>query len=271
MNYKTTRSIQNNRTTALTIFLMGLLITSSLSASSIKQKPSITEILKQIDAQQTIEKDVTAKVAILQQDIEQGIKQMESIYFAKNSTDKFLIVMTAPESEKGNGYLKSDEHFWMYRRNTRTFQHISRDESIAGSDANTSDFETPKYELQYKGKKDANDNDIIQIINLGNIPAYKIDVVSDLPNVAYPNLTIWVRQDNLLPLKIQNKSYSNSLISTQYFLKYSKINDKFIAIKQMVMDNFEKGNKTVWEITDITFRPIDDHIFTKAYLENLSN
>jgi len=179
--------------------------------------------------------------------------------------------MTAPESEKGNGYLKADDHFWMYRRNTRTFQHISRDESIAGSDANTSDFETPKYELQYKGKKDSDNEDIIQTVNLGKIPAYKIDVSSDLPNVAYPNLTIWVRQDNLLPLKIQNKSYSNSLISTQYFLKYSKINDKFIAIKQMVIDNFEKGNKTVWEITDITFSPIDNHIFTKAYLENLSN
>ncbi len=43
-----------------------------------------------------------------------------------------LIVMSAPEAEKGNGYLRMGDNLWMYRRNTRTFQHINRDESIGG-------------------------------------------------------------------------------------------------------------------------------------------
>jgi hypothetical protein len=59
-------------------------------------------------------------------------------------------------------------------------------------------------------------------------------------------------------------------MNTQYYLKYSEINKKFIPVKQMVIDEFEKGNKTVWEISDISFKPLNPDIFGKAYLENLS-
>ena len=41
-------------------------------------------------------------------------------------------------------------------------------------------------------------------------------------------------------------------------------------MKQLFIDEFEKGNKTIVEISDIVPGKLDDKIFTKAYLENLS-
>jgi hypothetical protein len=38
----------------------------------------------------------------------------------------------------------------------------------------------------------------------------------------------------------------------------------------MFIDEFEKGNKTKVEISGISTEKVDDKIFTKAYLENLS-
>jgi len=38
----------------------------------------------------------------------------------------------------------------------------------------------------------------------------------------------------------------------------------------MFVDEFEKGNKTQVKITGIVMDKLDDRIFTKAYLENLS-
>jgi hypothetical protein len=182
----------------------------------------------------------------------------------------FLIVMTKPESEKGNGYLKVKDNFWMYRRNTRTFQHINRDESIAGSDANAGDFENPKYQEHYTGIKDDRGKDIIKEEILGKIPVYQVEIRAVVPDVDYPKKILWVRQDNYLPLKEQSYSLSGTLMYTQYFLQYSKVNNKFIPIKQLVVDEFEKGNKTLWEIQNISFHPLEDRVFTKSYLENLS-
>jgi hypothetical protein len=43
-----------------------------------------------------------------------------------------------------------------------------------------------------------------------------------------------------------------------------------VAIKQIIVDEFEKGNKTIMEISNISTDKISDDVFTKAFLENLS-
>ncbi len=241
-----------------------------MMASQVFCDVSGVTILKTVDSIRKLDEDVTAKVSIIVQDKQQGTRTLESVYFAKDTNDLFLIVMTKPETEKGNGYLKSGKNFWMYRRNTRSFQHIARNESIAGTDANAGDFETPKYVEQYKVTTSKNGKEIILEELLGKVPVYRLEIVSSLPDVDYPKKVIWVRRDNFLPLKEESYSVSGTLMNTQYYLKYSEINKKFIPVKQMVVDEFEKGNKTVWEISDISFKPLDPDIFGKAYLENLS-
>jgi hypothetical protein len=41
-------------------------------------------------------------------------------------------------------------------------------------------------------------------------------------------------------------------------------------VDQLFVDEFEKGNKTKVQISGIAMDKLDDRIFTKAYLENLS-
>jgi hypothetical protein len=45
---------------------------------------------------------------------------------------------------------------------------------------------------------------------------------------------------------------------------------KFVAVEQMFIDEFEKGNRTRLALADIATRKLSDDLFTKAYLENLS-
>jgi hypothetical protein len=178
--------------------------------------------------------------------------------------------MTAPENEKGNGYLRVGDNFWMYRINTRTFQHINRDESIGGSDAHSSDFETRKLTELYGPVLDANGGEIITEEMLGQIPVNKFEVKAKVNDVDYPKKIYWTRRDNNLALKEESYSLSGTLMQTAYFLKFTIIDGRYIPVKQMFMDEFEKGNKTVVDISDIHTGKLDDSIFTKAYLENLS-
>lgn len=232
--------------------------------------PAISELLEKMEFNMEMTTDVRARVVLTQQKSSQGTKVIEMLYYRRDSDDSFMIVMSAPENEKGNGYLRVDDNFWMYRRNTRTFQHINRDENIGGTDAQGDDFEKRKLTELYEGSKDASGKDVISETLLGKIPVYQFDVTAKVNDVDYPKKTYWVRRDNFLPLKEQAFSLSGTLMQTAYYRKYTVVNERFVAIEHLYIDEFEKGNKTLVEISGIITDKIDDAVFTKAYLENLS-
>jgi len=232
--------------------------------------PSVTAILQAIDKNQQMGNDIKARVHLTQKKVDQGTKITEMDYYRRDSDNSFLIVLTAPEAEKGNGYLRIDDNFWLYRKNTRTFQHVNRDESIGGSDASGEDFETRNLTELYKPSTDKEGNEIISEEKLGKIPVYKIEVVAKISDVSYPKKYYWVQKDNFLPLKEQGFSGSGTLMNTIYYLNYTEIEERFIPVKQLYIDEFEEGNKTIVKISGISLEKLDDVIFTKAYLENVS-
>ncbi|MFC1617357.1 outer membrane lipoprotein-sorting protein [Candidatus Margulisiibacteriota bacterium] len=230
----------------------------------------VQKILETVDQIQTLNSDATAKVDIIQKSTDQGTKKLEMLWYKKDSIDGMLIAMLNPSVERGNGYLKVGKNMWMYRKNTRTFQHVGRDESIGGTEAQMGDFERSNYADLYEAEKDEKGKEKISEDQLGKISAYKIYLQAVVTDVDYPKQIIWVRKDNNLPLKIQGFSLSGNLMQTTYLLKYIKVKEKYVVTKGLVIDEFEKGNKAVWEVSNISFNPIAKKIFTKAYLENLS-
>lgn len=250
----------------VTILVLSLFIVSG----SVFAAPGVNQILAEIDQIMDLNSDGTAKVKITQQKAGEGVKVYESIYYLRDKDDAFLIIMTAPEVEKGNGYLKQDDNFWMYRRNTRTFQHINRDESIAGTNAKGGDFENKKLTELYKPALDEAGEEIITETMLGKIPVYQFELTAKTEDVTFPQVIFWVRKDNYLPLKTEGYSLSGTLMESAYYLKYTRIDGKYMWVKAMFVDEFEKGNKAVVEIENISLQKIDDYVFTKSYLENLS-
>jgi len=250
----------------ITVLVCSLFIVSGF----IYAAPGVNDLLAEIDEMMDLESDGTAKVKITQQKAGEGVKVYEAIYYLRDRDDAFLIIMTAPEVEKGNGYLKQDDNFWMYRRNTRTFQHINRDESIAGTNAKGGDFENKKLTELYKPTLNEAGEEIITETMIGKVPVYQFELTAKTEDVTYPKVIFWVRQDNYLPLKTEGYSLSGTLMESAYYLKYTRIGGKYMWVKAMFVDEFEKGNKAVVEIQNISLQKIEDHVFTKTYLENLS-
>ena len=241
-----------------------------LNGTDILAEPPVVTLMKKIEDLQEMSTDIRARVDLTQTKTEQGTKKIEMLYYRRDSDDSFMIVMIAPEIEKGNGYLRVGNNFWMYRMNTRTFQHINRDESIGGSDAKADDFETRKLTELYLPAKDAGGREIISPEKLGSIPVYRFELIAKVNDVDYPKKTYWVRQDNGLPLKEQSFSSTGTLMQTAYFMNYTIIEGRYVPVKQLFIDEFEKGNKTLVEISGISTARLDDTLFTKTYLENLS-
>jgi hypothetical protein len=105
---------------------------------------------------------------------------------------------------------------------------------------------------------------------LGKVPVYRVVMKAKVTDVDYPKKIWWVQRDNALLLKEESYSSSGTLMQTSYYPKYTQIDGVPIWVRMMVIDEFEKGNKTIVDLSGISTQKLDDAIFTKAYLENLN-
>lgn len=253
-------------------FVFSLVLVLSMGSADLWAAPTAMEIMKKMEEMEDIGIDITVKVKITQQKADQGAKVFESIYYRRDNDDAFLIVMTAPDNEKGNGYLRVGDNMWMYRRNTRTFQIMKRDQSIAGTDAKAGDLESRKFTELYEPAVDDQGNELLAEETLGKakIPVYRLEVLGKVKDVEYPKVIYWVRQDNYLTMKQEQYSLSGTLMETSYFPKWTQVEGRYIPLQMIFVDEFEEGNKSLLELSGISLQPIDNDVFTKAYLENLS-
>jgi hypothetical protein len=250
----------------------GMILLMLVSAAGLWATPSIQEIIDFVDQNYQIRSDMTAQARITTKDPEQGIKVIESVLYRRDRDDAFLIVLAAPETDRGNGYLRLGDNMWLYRRTTRTFTHIGRDEKIGGSNATAGDIETRKFRELYKPSVDPSGKEILSAETIGGakIPVYKLEVVAQVNDVKYPKLVMWVTRDKYLELKRESYSLSGTLMETDLYANYKEVEGRYVPLLQKFTDEVEKGRTSLLEITGISFSKVDDYKFDKSYLESLS-
>ncbi len=234
------------------------------------EDPTGMDILKAVERNESMSQDVQAKVSLTQNRSGQGVKVLSMEYFRRDKDKSFVIAMTAPESDRGNGYLRQGDHFWMYRRNTRTFQHINRDESIGGSDAKGSDFESRPLTEMFAPSKDAQGRELLRPDTVGGLPCWRLEVRAIVSDVDYPRKTMWVRRSDLLPAKEQSYSSGGTLMQSAYFAKYQPVAGRMLAMRMVFVDEVEKGNRSLVDLAEVKVGPVDPSVFTKAWLESRS-
>jgi hypothetical protein len=234
--------------------------------------PTVQQVIDYIDTNYDVRSDVTAQAKITTRDPDQGTKIIQSVYYRRDRDDSFLIVMADPETERGNGYLRVGDNMWLYRRTTRTFTHIGRDEKIGGSNASAGDFETRKFKDLYKPAVDAAGKESISEETIGGakIPVYKVEVTAKVNDVKFPKLVMWVTRDKFLELKRESYGLSGTLMETDLFTNYKEIEGRYIPLLQKFTDEVEKGKTSLLEISGVSFAKVDDYKFDKSYLESLS-
>ena len=262
-----------SKTFSLALRLVMLVVMIAAGQAAFAQStPTIQDIIDYADKRYELRSDMTAQARITTKDTEQGTKVIESVLYRRDRDDAMLIVMSSPETERGNVYLRVGDNMWMFKRNTRTFTHIGRDEKIGGSNTTAGDMETRKFKELYKPSTDENGKDKITAETIGKtkIPVYKIEVMAKVNDVKYPKLVMWVTQDKYLELKRESYSLSGTLMETDYFTNYKEIDGRYVPLLQKFIDEIDKGSVSVLQITGISFDKVEDYKFDKKYLESLS-
>ena len=247
--------------------LFGLICATLVSVSVDGWSVTVMDILKVMDERGSMDSDFKARAKMTQQK-GTSIKTTEATIYRRDRDGAFLIVLTSPAEDAGNGYLRMGNQFWMYRKNTRSFSMVSRDENINGTDVKGGDVERKKLVDMFKPAIDATGKEILSEEKLGAIAVYKFKIVAKVNDVTYPMQILWVRKDNYLPLKIESYSMGGDLMRTDLMLKYQQIGNKYLLVQGIFTDEYTKDRKTVMNMSDIELAPLADYYFTQSYFES---
>jgi outer membrane lipoprotein-sorting protein len=224
-----------------------------------------TAILKEIDSYSLLSgMDFSASLSMIKEDPAEGTNKTSVILFRNDDDDKFLLLIKEPEVKKGQGYLNIDDNLWFYDPGSRKFSHTTMNDQFDNSEANNSDFRSRSYSDDYTVAS-------VEESMLGKYAVYILNLEAVNDEVTYPSEKFFVTVDGHLLLKSEDYSKSGRLMRSSYYQKYQKISDKYIATTMIFVDELIEGKKTTISMSDLSTKDLPDTVFTKAFVERVSN
>ena len=221
-------------------------------------------ILARIDNLMTFENsDFSSVMTFVSEDPEDGVERQVVRQYRRDAADQFLLLISEPALQRGQGYLRDADNLWFYDPESRKFSHTSLKEAFGGTDARNSDF----------GETSLTEDYSVRAVSegmLGRFAVYILDLEATSSEVTYPFRKIWVTRDNYLMLKTEDYSLTERLLRTSYFPSYARAGDNVVPTQMIFVDELVEGRKTQIEMTDISVAAVPDSVFTKSYVERAS-
>ena len=209
--------------------------------------------------------DYSATISLV---IEKPGRPKENLQYkilVRTDKDLMTIVQLFPESDKGKGYLREGDNIWAYDPISRKFTHTSIKEALGDSDVKIDDVN--------RSDDHWRENYKVTELKDGTLGKYEVTIVTleaTTNTPSYVKSRYYIRKDIPLILKQEDFSGSGRLMRTILVPKYTKVPAGYVSTQALVRDELNKGEQTQQVISDLTFAPIPDKVFTKAYLEQLN-
>lgn len=230
----------------------------------------LVSMLRTIDDRQQNSGDFTALALIDQK--EQGKSDLlyQALIYRRDETDKLAILFAKPQSEAGKGYLRVDNNLFFYDPAVGKWERRTERERIGGTGSNRADFDQSRLAEEY-------DPSFIEVGKLGNYAVNHIALAAKPGvDVAYATVQLWLDQATGNILKRQDFAVSGKLVRTTYYPQWNKLwseskqADVYFPKEIHIFDELQAGNSTTIAMQEVALKPLDDAIFTKAYLESKS-
>ncbi len=205
----------------------------------------------------------------------EGKSVTEAIMYRRDSENKWTILITGPAKDRGKGYLQYDNNVWFYDPADRRFTFTSARDKFQNTNANNSDFAPQYYYRDYSIESS-------EETLLGKLECVMFVLKAKVSNVDYPELHLWVTKNDGLVRKKEDYSLSGQKVRTTYVPSYQIVQNgtknNSIPTKMLIVDEFRKkkigekvyNEKTQITISNITFATVGNSVYTKPYLEAMS-
>ncbi len=252
-----------NRLICTSILLAALTVLAPVWVAA--EDPDFDAILREIDDLANFaESDFSAVYTIISERPGEEREVTQARLFRRDLNDQFLILILQPDVQRGQGYLQVDENVWFYDPESRKFERTTIRENIQNSDAQNADLDQSSFSSDYTVQS-------WQEGTLGSFDVYVVDLEARSSDVAYDQVRLWIRQDQTIVLKEEDFSVNGRLMRTVLYPRYERVGSKIIPKQVLIIDELNDGERTQLTMTDATIQTIPDSVFSKAYLERVSN
>lgn len=183
--------------------------------------------------------------------------------FRRDTKKQFAMLITLPEVNKGQGYLREDDNVWFYDPTSRKFSFSSIKENIQNSEAKNSDLTKRSYTDDYTVTSTTEGT-------VGKIPVWIIDLKAKTDDVSYERVVLHVRKDRTMLLKQEDYSVSNRLMRTTLYPKYVELEGRLMPSQILIIDELNPGERSQLTMTEQSLAGLPDKVFTKAFLEQVN-
>jgi outer membrane lipoprotein-sorting protein len=259
-----------NKTRLILGTLVALILMPVGVSHAAMDKAQLVDLLKIVDERQKNSGDWRASSYMEQKEKGKVDVVYEAVFMRRSQDQKFLILFNKPKASQGQGYLRLDKNLWFYDPSVGKWERRTERERIGGTNSRRSDFDESRLAEEY----DPEDN------GEAKLGAYTAQVMTlkGKPglDLAFPVIKLWVDKDTKNVLKRQEFALSGRLLRTAYYPKWKKIYseskkaDVWYPEEIRFYDEVEKANSTLILIKTVDPRPLEQNIFTKAWLESQS-
>lgn len=258
------------------VLLTGLTATAPLWLPAVPAAwaaPAVDEMLKMlkvVDDRQMNSGDYKALFYIQQKSAGKADLIYQGVVYRRDEADKLVILFLKPQSEAGKGYLRVDANLFMYDPTVGKWERRTERERIGGTGSQRSDFDQSRLAEEfvpaYVGEE-----------KLGNYTVHRLKLTAkEGVDVSYPIVELWLDKATGNVMKRQDFALSNKLMRTTYYPEWrkmfsaSKNADVYFPKEIRIFDEVEQGTSTTVVMQEVDLNPLDDAIFTKAWLESKS-
>lgn len=248
----------------ISILFAGVLFAQTLSEKDAKA------LLEKTDATTNFEgTDFNAYYSLVQEKPGQGTSLTEATMHRRDSTGRYSILVHKPSADKGKGYVQIDGVIWFYDPHDKQFTFTSSQNKFQNTNANNGDFAPMHFARDYKIESATR-------VKLGSYNCVLFHLKATAKKVDYPEIKIWVTEDDGLIRKKEDYSLSSQLLRTTAIPSYQKAsNGRSVPYKMLIVDNLRgkkidgkiQYEKTQITVTNVNFDRQDDIVYTKNYLE----
>ncbi|NCN05425.1 MAG: outer membrane lipoprotein-sorting protein [Spirochaetales bacterium] len=247
----------------LLVFLLGFGVIFPLVSQTSTDRGQA--ILTEVDRLSNFEdRDFSAVYTIVSDRPGEDQSVTQARLFRRDRNDQFVILILQPQVQRGQGYLQIDDTVWFYDPESRRFERSSLRDDIQNSDAQNNDLNRSSYTDDYTVESMTEGQ-------LGAFPVYLMDLAANRSDVSYDRVKLWVRKDINLVLKEENYSVNGRLLRTILLPRYVAFGDRYLPTQVLIVDEVNTGQRTQLTVANPSIDAIPDVVFTRQYLERVSN
>lgn len=221
-------------------------------------------LVRQTDIRSSFyDSDMTATITMVMVSPDRGTTTRKQIIYRRDKDNAFLMLTLEPESRKGQGLLLVDQNMWRYDPTSRKYTHTSLKDTYDNSTVRNNDFKRFQRAMDYSVTS-------VTSGTLGKYPVWIAELKANNDEVPFPFIKIWVEKDRQIVLKQEEYSLSKKLLRTAYYTSYVQIGKSLIPTVQIYQDGLIPEKRSQMTYTNISTKPVPDDVFTKNYLERMS-